>query len=112
MRRIAVIGSRGYTKLDLVRQFVWEQERNTVIISGGARGVDETAVSEANRLRMPYEVYLPDWNRDGRSAGAKRNRIIVEKADEIVAFWDGESAGTAITIEMAKLAKKPLRVIR
>lgn len=108
--RIAVVGSRDYANLDEVRQFVREQERTTVIISGGARGVDDAAVQEARRLKMPYELYLPDWPRHGRSAGAIRNREIVQKADEIVAFWDGKSPGTKITIDMGKAVGKPVRV--
>lgn len=34
--RIAIIGSREYPSLNAVRQFVWECERTTVIVSGGA----------------------------------------------------------------------------
>lgn len=109
--RIAIVGSRDYPNLDAVRQFVWEQERTTVIISGGARGVDTVAVEEARRLHMPYEVYPAEWSRYGRRAGAMRNHAIVEKATEVVAFWDGKSPGTAITIGLAKSMKKPLRVI-
>ena len=108
--RIAVVGSRDYKHLDAVEQFVWEQERTTVIVSGGAAGVDRAAVAEARRLRMPYEEYLPDWNRFGKRAGAVRNAEIVRACDEVVAFWDERSPGTKITIEMARIAKKPVRI--
>jgi predicted Rossmann-fold nucleotide-binding protein len=104
--RIAVVGSRDYPDLEAVRQFVREQERTTVIISGGARGVDDAAVAEARRLRMAYEVYPADWTRHGRRAGMIRNAEMVERADAVVAFWDGESRGTKATIEMAKHAGK------
>lgn len=109
--RVAIVGSREYPSLDEVRQFVWELERDTVVVSGGALGVDRAAVDEAKRLGMAYEVYLPDWGRHGRSAGAIRNREIVTKADEVVAFWDGKSRGTRITIEIAEAQCKPVRVI-
>jgi hypothetical protein len=104
--RIAVVGSRGYADLEVVRQFVREQERTTVIISGGAKGVDTEAVKEARRLRMPYEVYTADWHIHGRSAGPIRNRTLVEKADIVAAFWDGKSRGTKSTIDMARKAGK------
>jgi len=110
--RIAIVGSRDYLNLDEVRQFVREQSRDTVIVSGGAVGVDSAAVAEARRLGMPYEVYLPDWQKHGRRAGALRNQQIVAAADEVVAFWDGVSRGTAITMEMAKSARKTLRVFQ
>ncbi len=108
--RIAVVGSREYPRLDEVRQFVREQERTTVIISGGALGVDDAAVKEARRLGMPYEIYLAHWHKHGRSAGPIRNREIVERADEVVAFWDGKSRGTKNTIDTAKALGKPCRV--
>lgn len=110
--KIAVVGSRDFGRLDAVRQFVWEQERTTVIVSGGASGVDETAIEEARRLGMPYEVHLPDWQRFGRRAGAIRNQHIVDAAHEVVAFWDGKSRGTKITMDMARNAGKPLRVFQ
>lgn len=112
VRRIAIVGSRDYQNLDAVRQYVFEQERNSVIISGGARGVDSVAVDEAKRLGMAYEVYPADWSRYGRSAGALRNHQIVEAATEVVAFWDGKSPGTEITMTMARNAGKPLTVHR
>lgn len=108
--KVAVVGSREYRDLAEVRQFVWEQERNTVIVSGGASGVDTEAVSEARRLGMEYEVHLPDRAVHGRSAGIIRNRAIVNAADEVVAFWDGKSRGTKSTIDFAKAAGKPVRV--
>lgn len=110
MARIVIVGSRDYPRLDYVRQFVREQDRTTVIISGGARGVDEAAVAEARRLQMPYEVYPADWSKYGRRAGALRNHEMVIRADEVVAFWDGRSKGTKITIDEAKALRKPLRV--
>lgn len=109
--KIAVVGSRGFQNLELVRQFVREQERSTVIVSGGARGVDDAAVAEAKRLHMPYELHLPDWNRYGKQAAAIRNRAIVDSADEVVAFWDGKSPGTRMTVDMARWAGKPARVV-
>jgi hypothetical protein len=110
--KVAVVGSREYADLAAVRQFVWECERTTVIVSGGAKGVDRAAVDEAKRLGMPYEVYLPDWSGHGKAAGIIRNREIVASADEVVAFWDGKSRGTQATMEMAKAAGKPVRVFK
>ena len=108
--KLAIVGSRGYHNLEAVRQCVREQERSTVIVSGGASGVDSTAVDEAKRLAMAYEVHLPDWNKHGKAAGPIRNRAIIEAADEVVAFWDGSSRGTRSSIEIAKALCKPLKV--
>ena len=35
-------------------------------------------------------------------AGHKRNKQMVEEADALIAFWDGESTGTLSTINYAK----------
>lgn len=108
--RIAIVGSREYPNLDEVRQFVFELERDTVVITGGAAGVDNMALDTARYYRMPYEIYPPNWTRHGRSAGIVRNRTMVETADEVVAFWDGTSRGTKFTIDYAKQVGKPVRV--
>jgi hypothetical protein len=108
--RIAVVGSREYGCMEAVEQFVWECERTTVIVSGGATGVNRAAVRHARLLSMPYEEYMPDWNRHGKRSGALRNMEIVNKSDEIVAFWDERSRGTKIAMDMARAAGKPLRV--
>lgn len=109
--RVAIVGSRDFPRLDLVRQFVWELERTTVVVSGGAAGVDSVAVEEAKRLGMPYEVYPADWNRYGRRAGIVRNQQIVDASIEVVAFWDGKSRGTKSTMDMARAAGKKLSVV-
>lgn len=107
--RVAIVGSRDYADLEGVRAYVRGLPRDTVIISGGARGVDQTAVEEAGRLGMAHEVYPADWSK-GRAAGFARNKIIVERCTSLVAFWDGKSAGTSHSIRLATAAGKPVTV--
>lgn len=111
VKRLAIVGSRDYPNLEAVRRYVREQHPTTVIISGGARGVDRTAVEEAKRLGMLYEVYPADWDRYGKRAGYLRNETIVSKASEVTAFWDGHSRGTQHTIRLARAAGLPVQVI-
>ena len=40
-----------------------------------------------------------------------RNQQIVDYADHILVFWDGQSRGTASVIEYAKKSKKEYRLI-
>ena len=52
-------------------------------------------------------MFIPDWDKDGRSAGYKRNAEMAEYADALIAVWDGDSKGTKHMIEcMNKLNKK------
>lgn len=78
---------------------------------GGAAGTDESARDYAREQNIPITEYFPDYARYGRSAPIVRNRRILEEADAVVAFWDGESRGTKFGIEYAKKKKKPLSVL-
>jgi hypothetical protein len=76
------------------------------VVSGGARGVDSWAVDFARARGLHFEEYPADWDRYGKSAGYHRNRDLVDKADFVVAFWDGVSRGTFHTIQLALQAEK------
>lgn len=110
--KIAVVGSRDFPRLAEVRAFVAGLPRDTVIVSGGARGVDTAAVDEARVRGMRYIVLPADWKTWGKRAGFMRNADIVEAADRIVAFWDGVSRGTPHTVRLAEAAGKPVEVRR
>jgi len=40
-----------------------------------------------------------------------RNKVIVDYADKIIAFWDGKSKGTLSVIEYAKKTGKPCEIV-
>jgi hypothetical protein len=80
------------------------------IVSGGAAGVDKMARDVAFRDNFFYIEFLPDWTKYGRAAGALRNKKIVDYCDKLIAFWDGKSKGTKISIDMAEKAGKLLGV--
>lgn len=111
--RWAIIGSRAYRDLEAVRQVIrLFPARGTVIVSGGARGVDQTAAAEARRIGLPVIEYLADWGAHGRAAGMLRNRLIVGNADAVIAFWDGKSRGTEMAIRLAEKAGVPVYLFR
>ena len=51
-----------------------------------------------------------DWERYGRAAGPKRNKLIVDAADVVIAFPSLYSKGTLNTIKLAKKAGKQVEV--
>jgi predicted Rossmann fold nucleotide-binding protein DprA/Smf involved in DNA uptake len=106
--KIAIVGSRDYDNLRNVRLYVLSLPEGTIIVSGGARGVDQAAERAAKeRDDMQTLIYKADWESYGKSAGYRRNITIVDQADWIVAFWDGKSKGTLHTItEAAKRGKE------
>ena len=112
--RVAIVGSRDYPFLNHVWQFVTSLARaapDTIIVSGGARGVDTVGAASARLAGLPVEELLPDWDRHGELAGFERNSRIVESCDRVVAFWDEASNGTRDTISKALAAGKKVLVI-
>jgi hypothetical protein len=109
--RVAIVGSRDYPHRARVKQYVVLLPSDTIVVSGGARGPDTWAVEAATARGMYPLVYRADWENLGRRAGFMRNQQIVETADRIVAFWDGESKGTKHTIDLARKAGKSVEVI-
>ena len=105
--RVAIIGSRSIRAVNL-EHFVPPEA--TVILSGGAEGVDQLAAAYAKRHNLPLTEFLPDYPHFGRSAPLVRNRQIVEHADLVLAFWDGRSRGTRYTVRYAKAMGVPVRV--
>lgn len=104
--RIAVVGSRRYPDLEAVKRFVYSLPADTVIVTGGASGVDGEAEVAGAMMGFGLAVFYPDYDRFGRRAPLIRNKQIAESCDRMVAFWDGKSTGTAhVTAEARKLGK-------
>ena len=105
--KIAVIGSRSITKIDIGKHLMGCEE----IISGGAVGADACAAEYAKKHGIKLTVFLPQYERYGRAAPIVRNKEIVDHADKIIAFWDGRSKGTLSVIKYAEKVEKPCEVI-
>lgn len=110
--KVAIVGSRNFSALSLVSDFVSALPEDFVIVSGGAAGVDRTAENAAKKRGMKTEIYLADWNRLGKAAGMIRNTDIVKACDILIAFWDGKSRGTQDSIIKACKAKKHVYIIK
>lgn len=111
---IAIIGSRTINDYELIKNGFIEHYGNSKvnnIVSGGAIGVDSLAEQLADELKINKIIFKADWNKFGKSAGMIRNKLIVDNADEILAFWDKKSIGTKHTIELAKKQNKKVYII-
>ena len=100
---IAIVGSRNAGNINLAQEL--EKRINIMegdaIVSGGAMGIDTLAASYAKERNLKLIELRPDYATYGRGATFIRNRAIVEAADMVVAFWDGESRGTKYSIDYA-----------
>lgn len=100
---LAIVGSREITSKALVVEtvrvgltaFAISGRDITLIISGGARGVDTIAKQIADESGVPFKEYPANWVKYGRyRAGRIRNSEMANDADIVIAVWDGESNGT------------------
>lgn len=107
--KVGIVGSRDFARLELVTAYVMSLPLDTVIVSGGARGVDTIAEQAASRRGLVCCVYKPSW-KDGKGAGFARNGRIVAQSDRVVAFWDGKSRGTMDTVWKAYKSGKPVEL--
>ena len=105
--KIAVAGSRNILKIDLAPHVADATE----IVSGGAKGVDSLAAAYAHAHGIKLVEFRPDYARYGRGAPIKRNYEIVDYADRVVVFRDGQSRGTLSVIKYAEKVGKPCEVV-
>lgn len=130
---LGIVGSREFPDLDMVDSFVDSLPVSTVVISGGARGVDQRAEKRAMARGMvvwsfrPVKVkglwrivrhiftptgasrhFLPGEYKTFPACAHARNSWIVKTlvpiAGGLVSFWDGISTGSASTIDKAQAA--------
>ncbi len=105
--KLAIVGSRDI-KIRNLNKYI--PDNVTEIVSGGARGVDTCAKEYANKNHIKLTEFLPEYNKFGKAAPLKRNQKIIDYADEIIAFWDGNSHGTKYTIDKCHVSKKKVTV--
>lgn len=104
--KIALIGSR-YLKVDISKYI---PEGTDQIISGGAKGIDTLAETYADMIGISKQIIKPEYNKYGKAAPLKRNEIIVNVSDMVIAIWDGKSRGTKYVIDYAEKIGKPIEI--
>lgn len=113
MKKIIIAGSRSFNDYKVLCERCDEvfsaQDNNPIVVSGGAKGADLMGEKYASDRGYGIRRFPADWVKHGNSAGPIRNVQMAEYADGLIAFWDGESAGTKNMIDNAK--KKGLEVL-
>ena len=113
---VLIAGCRDYNNYAEAKRYInrciaeIRKRYKITVISGGARGTDNLGELYAIENGFDVKKYLPGWERYGKSAGPLRNKIMVDKADFIICFWNGKSRGTASTVKYAVKTGKPLRI--
>lgn len=104
--KVAIIGSRDL-EVNIEKYVPYG---TTVIISGGARGIDSMAEKFADDNNIKKIIFKPDYEKYGRRAPLLRDKLIVDEAELIIAIWDGKSLGTKFTIDYARKKSKKIEV--
>ena len=109
--RVIVAGGRDFNNYTLLSNTLDAVlERYTLpevsIVSGCCRGADSLGERYAKEHGIPVVRFPADWLAYGKAAGPIRNRKMAEFASQgegaLVAFWNGESRGTASMIRLAE----------
>ena len=116
--KLVIAGSRNFQDYQMLVEVVDEHLKEKIknheitIISGTAKGADRLGERYAQERGFHLERYPAAWQRFGNAAGPIRNAQMVKAADEVIVFWDGESAGTKNIIASAQASNIPCTVIR
>lgn len=115
--RVIIAGGRRFENYNLLAtkcDGILSQKRMThtiVIISGTAKGADTLGEHYARERGYTLRQFPADWDQFGKSAGYRRNCQMADNADALIAFWDGQSAGTRHMIEIARERNLAVRII-
>jgi len=114
-RVIAIAGSRGYPRRDVVEAAVarlCDKGGDTIALcSGGCHDSPDVWAEAVARHDGTHFIRIDAlWDARGRSAGFDRNYWMFHVSDSLLAFWDGTSNGTRHTIELFRNARKQVRV--
>ena len=133
--KVIVAGSRDFNNYNLLKlrldNILKEKSQNSKldieIVSGTAKGADSLGEDYAREKGYSIKPFPADWtdmtppclvrkrfNGDlyNALAGNKRNKLMGDYADALVAFWDGKSTGTKDMIDIANSKGIPVRIIR
>ena len=100
MVRVGIVGSRSFSNIEQVKDYVKSLDKDTIIVSGGGNGVDGTLGKTAEALGMKVVSFIGDGIKD-----------ICEYSDMICPFWEGKSKETKSTIDLAKKMNMIVQVI-
>jgi hypothetical protein len=112
---MALIAEVNYTVITTVTQTKTIAEQNndtksivvrenpfTEIVISHTKGDCHIGEFVANFYKIPVKRFISDWDTLGKRAGYVRNVEMVEYADALLVFWDGQSRCTEHVINIAK----------
>lgn len=110
--KLVIAGSRVITNVsyDRILCLYPAMADASVIISGGATGVDTLAEQWAKNLGIEFVCYKAFWDKYGLRAGMIRNYYMAKEGDCLLAIWDAKSSGTRNMIQQMEKQGKPVKI--
>jgi hypothetical protein len=119
--KVAIVGSRTFNDYEKFKEEISKIDIDVfpVILTGDAKGADKLARIFANKrgddliVFKPVNRYIENaYGLLGNNCYFARNKQIVDNCDFLIAFWDGKSGGTKMTINYAKQQNKQYKIIK
>lgn len=114
--KVIIAGSRSFSSYSFLEKSCLEIFNSLrgfpLVISGDAAGADQLGVKFATEHGIPVLHMPAKWSLYGKRAGMIRNRKMLEQADRLIAFWDGQSSGTVNMIQIAKEKGIPVDIFK
>jgi predicted Rossmann fold nucleotide-binding protein DprA/Smf involved in DNA uptake len=116
--KVVVAGSRNYFDKEYIRQrvlFMLSEKMKThdiEIVSGASKGPDTIGEEIAREQGWRVIRFHPDWEKEGRSAGPKRNAHMAEYADVAIVFNLNNSSGSKNMAQQMEQRHKPVKVYK
>ena len=105
--KIAVIGSPGVTVSNLDKYL---PPAAMEIVVNGEHDADQSAREHAAAHDLKVTEFLPEYEKYADLAIQKRNVAMVEYADLVLAFWDGQDRGIKNVMDYCNKTKMSIRV--
>jgi hypothetical protein len=105
--RVLICGSRDFGYAPAVRDLIANLPEDTVVIEGGADGVDKMARAFALLRGMVVMEFPAAWKAYGKAAGPRRNKAMIEHGNPnlVYAFYNSQRK-TKGTQNMVRLAHR------
>lgn len=120
--KICILGSRSIDKAETVIPIIDKFMKDHVpgspiILSGGAKGVDQITKAYAKANAIPLIEFLPYHLLDNNVEFSSkyffiRNKQMIDNADKVLVFWDGKSKGTEYGIKYSQKKGIPVMVLK
>ncbi|MEM9759575.1 MAG: SLOG family protein [Pseudomonadota bacterium] len=97
--KVVVCGGRHFSAKPSERLWLVDKLKEmgaTEVVSGGCSGADKLGEWAASCIGLRVTKFPADWKKHGKSAGPRRNRLMAEYGDAVIAFPGGKGTDNMI----------------